>query len=162
MCFPFALPLTYFPSPLRRHAAGLLCIVTRLLISRLLHHTWEGGSWYIRVLSSRILVIFITTTTTNTGQFVFLMGAVIVLGQSLLPLGTFPCQWWLHQAIFTRFRDTSEMWHSESHFDVDLCFSNPEMKCFFLCSKVLFWRSSGQEYEHLQCCHATLLTTHAV
>lgn len=39
------------------HTASLLCIVTRLLISVLLHHRWEGG-WYIRALSTRILVIF--------------------------------------------------------------------------------------------------------
>lgn len=45
--------------PLRTGCAdSLLCIVTRLLISLLLHHKWEGRGWYIRVFSTRILVIF--------------------------------------------------------------------------------------------------------
>lgn len=46
-------------------AASLLCIVTRLLISVLLHHRWEGCGWYIRALSARILVIFNDNNNNN-------------------------------------------------------------------------------------------------
>ncbi|MEQ2217801.1 hypothetical protein XENOCAPTIV_023137 [Xenoophorus captivus] len=37
------------------HRVTLLCIVTGLLISLLLHHRWEGNGWYIRALSRRML-----------------------------------------------------------------------------------------------------------
>lgn len=54
-----SLAYIYSDLPLRTGCAdSLLCIVTRLLISLLLHHKWEGRGWYIRVFSTRILVIF--------------------------------------------------------------------------------------------------------
>lgn len=43
-------------------------IVTRLLISPVLHHRLEGSGWYIRALSTRILVILNgNNNNNNTG-----------------------------------------------------------------------------------------------
>lgn len=64
------------------HAASLLCIVTRLLISLLLHNRWEGSGWYIRALSTRILVIFNDGNNNKAGAAIIVRLLVLPLGQN--------------------------------------------------------------------------------